>query len=86
MKRAKYVSAGNNSPDDSFSLDIKRLCLPAQVTWTCPHCLLGQVWHIEGDYLSYPMVNDWEEHTVNCNDCDEESSLELKLTINIEAR
>jgi len=86
MKDATDISVIHDHTPPGFDLEIKRLNLPHKVKWTCPYCYVPQTWHLDGDDLSHPMVNDWEQHIVDCVDCDEEASLELKLLVMVEVR
>jgi uncharacterized protein YbaR (Trm112 family) len=67
------------------SLEVKRLYLPIVVKVICPLCNTNLERDFEEDYLSYPLVGVDEKHEIYCEDCEEEISFDVKLTLHMEA-
>lgn len=50
-------------------IDVKRLYLPVKVEYACPECGFISEWDLNDQYISDPYINEWEEHTVECDKC-----------------
>jgi len=65
-------------------IDVKRLYVPSVLRTTCPKCGDKKVVDFQSDYLSYPPANRPFDHYLCCYECDEEWSVRLKLTMQLE--
>lgn len=66
-------------------LAIKRFYVPIKVSDRCPDCSTTvKMDLLNEEQLSYPTVNGLNDLYFYCNNCDEEWTKEVKLTIKLE--
>lgn len=66
-------------------LDIKRLRLPGvSISFRCPKCGEMRFADLGREYLSYPKVNEPTEFHSYCGPCDEASTVNIQLNVNLE--
>lgn len=69
---------------EPFKLDIKRLYLPVQYEWACPKCSHSNEWDLESQYLSYPVVGETFDETLECEECLHEVTVPVRLSLNLQ--
>jgi hypothetical protein len=69
----------------SFQIDCKRFYIKGLVVTTiCPSCNQELIFDGNNDYLSYPDVNKTTNIHFYCNECDNKTSVKVKLKILVE--
>lgn len=68
------------------SIDVKRFYLPAIIKGKCPECGNPTEIDLETDYLSYPILNDFESRHLYCCECDHYQEIEIKIEMSISVK
>ena len=69
----------------NYTIQVKRLHLPYRIDAKCPKC--GEPypnWITDFEhqcYFNYPKINEWEEHTLYCPECEHEQPIKLKINV-----
>lgn len=66
-------------------VEVKRFYLPITLETNCP-CDSGTPCKsdISREYLSYPIINEWIDHSFYCEECDKFFEKKVRLNISID--
>ena len=70
----------------STSIDVKRFYLPAIIKGKCPKCGTPTEIDLESDYLSYPILNEFECRHLYCSECEHEQEIEIKIEMTLSVK
>lgn len=68
------------------SIEVKRFYLPVEFEIKCPKCGTHLYDDFEQQYLSFPYINENEEGSVYCENCELHCTYPVKLQVTVEAR
>jgi hypothetical protein len=86
MERLGYMVLVEKNGNESFELDVKRCYLPFTLTTDCTHCGERLIDNLQHNYLSSPMINKTFSYIFYCLECDNESSVELEISMDIKVK
>lgn len=69
-----------------FEIDVKRFYLPIKFSLKCPKCGEKLKFNLDDNYMSFPVVNDKDEHIGGyCGKCESDLlvNVELKISLNV---
>ena len=68
-----------------FELEVKRFRVPGIIIETeCKNCGTILRYDMETDYFCYPIVNQPFQTWIYCDECDEETTINLQIRIDVQ--
>lgn len=64
----------------------KRTYLPFTISCECPKCGATLQKDLSEQYLDYPVLEEWADAYIWCDDCDEDALVEVRVIAVIEVR